>query len=51
MFPIVVVLWLIAWSVYFTGSRKYTIKPRRIFSEVKEPTFTVLMSEEMYATQ
>ena len=47
--PIVVFIWFIGWSLYWTGSRKESAKPKEI-SDQKELTFTVLMPEQKYAT-
>jgi hypothetical protein len=50
MFPSVVFLWLIGWSLYWIGSRKKPIKPRKTHSGAKEPILIVFMPEEKYAT-
>jgi hypothetical protein len=49
MLPIVIFIWFIGWSLYWTGSRKESAKPKEI-SDQKELTFTVLMPEQKYAT-
>jgi hypothetical protein len=47
--PIVILIWFIGWTLYWTGSREKAAKTRKIVDQ-KDLIFTVLMSEEKYAT-
>ena len=45
-FPSVALLWLIGWSLYWTGSTRKTLKRIRKVTATTEPTFTVAILEE-----
>jgi hypothetical protein len=51
MLPIVVVLWLIGWSLYWTSRKKQTVKPKEEISDRKELTLAVLTPEQKYSAQ
>jgi hypothetical protein len=51
MLPIVVLLWLVGWSLYWTGRKKQVVNPEEKMSDTKELTFTVLTPEQKYSTQ
>jgi hypothetical protein len=46
--PLVVFLWIFGWSLYWIGSKKKRVKPRKRDNS-KDLTFTVLMPEQKYA--
>jgi len=50
MLPIVVFLWLIGWSLYWTGRKKQVV-PKEKMSDRKELTFTLLTPEQQYSAQ
>ena len=49
-FPSIALLWLIGWSLYWIGSTKKTLNTIKRIPRIKEPTFTVIIPEEKYAT-
>jgi hypothetical protein len=46
--PVVAMLWLIGWSLYWMGSRKQLDRSAES-NRPEDVTFTVLMSEQKYA--
>jgi hypothetical protein len=51
MLPIVVFLWLIGWSLYWTGRKKQVVEQKEKMSDRKELTFTLLTPEQQYSAQ
>lgn len=49
LLPEVVFMWIVGWSLYWTGSKKGQIKPRKSVS-VGELVLTVRMPEKKIAT-
>jgi len=46
--PLVVFFWFLGWSLYWGGSKKISVKPRKRL-ESEELTLAVLMPEQKYA--
>jgi len=49
MFPPLAILWLIGWTLYYTGSKKNSHSHKKRLSTSKELKFAVLIPEEKYA--
>jgi hypothetical protein len=48
LIPIGIFLWFLGWSLYWIGSHKMQVNPKKTY-EGRKLTFTVLMPEQKYA--
>ena len=48
LIPIEIFLWFLGWSLYWAGSHKMQVTPKKT-SEIRELSLTVLMPEQKYA--
>jgi hypothetical protein len=47
VFPSVVFLWFLGWSLFYIGFKTKSGKPKKKFALVNDPTFMVLMPESI----